>query len=60
MDKYCWHENEINIADSFCEFCEFKFEEDKEKCAKFDNIPQEYYSNETLCPFFERKGRIIL
>ena len=50
MDKFCWKENEIDIADSLCDLCEFKF----------DNIPQEYYNNDIKCPFFAKKGRIIL
>lgn len=58
MDKFCWKENEVVIAKSQCDLCEFQTPKCKESCAKYESKPAEVLSNTIKCPYFNRKGRI--
>lgn len=60
MSKYSYDENEMIVSDSQCDLCEYQEKNSQESCEKFKIKPEKVLSNEIVCPFFVRKGRITL
>ena len=59
MDKFCWKENEVIIAKSQCELCEFQSPKCKESCAKYESKPAEVLSNTINFTNLQRKEWIL-